>query len=383
MRTLYLLHTMGLFSTTSKGVILIDIGSASVAGAWMYQKKGEAPVICYSTRIDIEVRTDEKVEQSMLRTLEAVCIQLVREGAPAYSREVGHGKIEIVLASVAAPWQDTSIHTVVLSETHPFVFTRALMQKTVTGKPPTPDRIISDTSVISTVLNGYETEQPWGKRAHKAELTVLTSTLDKAVAKSITTELRRAFHSHHIELAAFAPVAYAVLSNLYPLQKEYVLLDVSGSATDALIVKKGVLAGVATIPQGVHDLLKAGRGAARGVPGVSAIDQNRNATFGPKVAAAEALWLEGVKGMLANFASEHPLPQTVFLLADEDARDFLKRLIDESTLRTLWLSEEPLSVIALTPEHTTSVVRARGMAEGDIFLSMLALFYQDRLSTSS
>mgnify|MGYP001575869824 FL=1 len=87
--------------------------------------------------------------------------------------------------------------------------------------------------------------------------------------------------------------------------------------------------------------------------------------------------------MLANFASEHPLPQTVFLLADEDARDFLKRLIDESTLRTLWLSEEPLSVIALTPEHTTSVVRARGMAEGDIFLSMLALFYQDRLSTSS
>ncbi len=374
---------MGLFGTTSKGVILIDIGSASVAGAWMFQKKGEVPVICYSTRIDIEVRADEKVEQAMQRTLEAVCIQLVREGAPAYSREVGHGRIEMVLASVAAPWQSTSIHTVTLAEEHPFVFTRALMQKTVTASSPSPDRIISDTSVISTVLNGYETEQPWGKRAHKAELTVLTSTLDKAVAKSITAELRRTFHSHHIELTAFAPVAYAVLSNLYPLQKEYILLDVSGAATDALIVKKGVLAGVSSIPQGVHDLRKAGRGAATDALGLGAIDSSRNAAFGPKVAAAEAAWLQGIKDMLATFAGEHALPQTVFLLADEGVRDFLKRLIDESSLRTLWLSEEPLSVIALAPEHTASFVRARGLSEGDIFLSMLALFYQDRLGTGS
>jgi hypothetical protein len=371
---------MGLFGTTSKGVILVDIGSASVAGAWMYQKKGEAPVMCYSTRIDIEVREGESVTDSMLRTLQAVCIQLVREGAPAYSREVGHGRIEMVLASVAAPWQETSIHTVTLAEEQPFVFTRALLQKVVAAKPPSPDRIVSDTSVISTVLNGYETEQPWGKRAHKAELTVLTSTLEKSVAKSINTELRKAFHSHHIELVAFAPVAYAVLSNLYPLQKEYVLLDVSGSATDALIVKKGVLAGVTTHPQGVHDLLKAGREAGRGgIVGAGAIDTNRNAAFAPKVAAAESAWLEGVKQMLATFAGEHPLPHTVFLLADEGVRPFLKRLIDDSSMRTLWLSEEPLSVIALTPEHTASIVRARGLADGDIFLSMLALFYQDRL----
>ncbi len=370
---------MGLFGTTSKGVILVDIGSASVAGAWMFQKKGDAPIICYSTRIDVESRDGETVEQGMLRTLEAVCIQLVREGAPAYSREAGDGRIDMVLVSVAAPWQETSIQTVTLAEEHSFVFTRALMQKAVTATSPSPDRIVSDTSVISTVLNGYETAEPWGKRAHKAELTVLTSTLEKSVAKTINTELRKAFHSHSIEMVAFAPVAYAVLSNLYPLQKEYILLDVSGSATGALIVKKGVLAGVTTLSQGVHDLLAAGRGAARGGAGLGAIDPNRNATFGPKVAAAEAAWLEGVKGMLATFAGEHPLPHTVFLLADEGVRPFLKRLIDESTLRTLWLSEEPLSVIALAPEHTTSVVRARGLAEGDIFLSILALFYQDRL----
>ena len=369
---------MGFFTKKAQGVVLIDISSASVGGAFMYEKEGEVPALCYTTRQYVERRTGEEVEDATIRTLKSVCDALVSEGAACLYREVGNAHIGMVLASVSAPWQETAVRTVSINGDHSFVFTRALVQKALRATPPSLDRIVSDTSVISMTLNGYQIEQPWGRRADRADLTVLTSTLDRAIAKSIETTLRGAFHSHTIEITAFAPVAYAVVSNLYPHQEDFVLIDVAGSATNAIIVKQGVLAGVHSIEKGAHDLLA----SARDVDGIKVVKSVRHTIPEHTTAQAEEVWLTAMKGVLSDFASEHPLPRTVFLLADEFARDFLKRLIDSSSLRSLWLSDEPLSVIPLAPEHTANTMRSRGLAEGDIYLSMLALFYQERIKVS-
>lgn len=371
---------MGLFSKKTRSAVLIDIGSSSVGGAFMHVREGEPPVICYSVRNAVELHDDEDITLAMLRTLSDVTDRLVSEGGAALHREAGSAHIDMILASVAGPWQETSVRTVTIQEKHSFTFTRALMERVARAESPKPGRIVSDTSVIATVLNGYHTENPYGKHVSHAELTVLTSTLDRFAAREITKTVRKAFHSHHLELTAFAPTAFAVIADLYPMQKDFIVIDVSGTSTDAMIVKQGIISGVRSAPKGVHDLLEAGRNAARAASGTLMIDPLRNQTFAPRVAEAEAAWLEALKGILSGFAAEHPLPRAVFLLADEHAREFLRRLIDTSTLRTLWLSDESLAVIPLAPEHTARLVKARGMAEGDIFLSVLGIFYRDRLS---
>lgn len=369
---------MGFFEKKAWGVVLIDISSASVGGAFMYEKAGQVPVLCYTARHYVNKREGEKIADATIRTLEGMCAALVSEGAACLYREAGTAHIDMVLASVSAPWQDTAVRTVSINGDHSFVFTRALMQKAVLETPATRDRVVSDTSIISTSLNGYEMDKPWGRRADRADVTVLTSTLDREIAKDITTTIRRAFHSHTVDITAFAPVAYAVIGNLYPHQEDFVLIDVADMATNAIIVKKGVLAGVRSIPRGVRD-----SSLARRATGSSEVmDLRGSADPSTKYAEAEALWLADMKQVLADFASEHPLPRSVFLLADEHDREALKRLIDSSTLRTLWLSDEPLSVIPLAPEHTANVVRARGLAEGDIYLSMLALFYRERIKNN-
>lgn len=375
-----LLLSMGLFSKHTRSAILVDIGSASVGGGCVHLVEGEAPVLCYTARIPVEPREDEGALDAMLRALTEVCALLVREGAPALHQEAGSAHIDMVLASVAAPWQETSVRTVTLQEEHHFTFTRTLMERAVRSAPLTPGRVISDTSVISTVLNGYRTDAPYGKRVTHAELTVLTSTIEKSAAREITRQLRKAFHSHKVEITAFAPVAYAVIADLYPHQKDFIVIDVSGTATDALIAKQSTIAGVKSIPTGIHDLMQSVRRATHSGGGPAVIDPTRNQEFGPRAAEAEAVWLKGIENILSGFAAEHPLPRAVFLLADEHARDFLKRLIDQSALRTLWLSNDALSVIPLSPSHTAASVKARGQAEGDVFLSMLGLFYRDRLS---
>jgi len=370
---------MGLFKKKTRSAVLVDIGSASVGGAYVHIVEGKAPQLCYTARIPVVRHEQESITASMLRALDQLVLMLVSEGGPALYREVGNAHIDMIVASVAAPWQETTVRTVSLQEKYPFTFTRLLMQRAVTTKTPPPGRVVSDTSVIATTLNGYATENPWGKRVTRADLTVLTSTIEKLVVHDITKTLQSAFHSHHVEITAFAPVSFAVITDLYPHQQDFIVIDVSGTATDALIVKKGIIAGVRSIPHGIHDLLSAARVAARSAPGADIIVPERNAAFAPKVESIEIAWLSDLKQVLSEFAQNTPLPRAVFLLADDDAREFLKRLIDNSSLRTLWLSGDSLSIITFAPEHTASAVTTRGLAEGDVFLSMLALFYRERL----
>ena len=74
------------------------------------------------------------------------------------------------------------------------------------------------------------------------------------------------------------------------------------------------------------------------------------------------------------------MPRTIFLLADGETRDFLKRLLDSDPLRSLWLSEEPFKIVPVLPAQFTEVVLFRGTASGDAYLAMLALYYARRVA---
>lgn len=379
-RALAILAHMSLFSFKKKGraVALVDIGSASVGGAFAYYQEGEQPVIYYTVRVSVEPRAEETITNSMLRSLAEVERRLIEEGAPALHREVGSGRIDSVLVSVGAPWQDTSIGTRSIQENKPFTFTHGLLTKaTDTIGGASEGRIESGRTVIATMLNGYETANPFGKKAKRADLVILSSTLEKEASKAILASLRRAFHTHTVSLTAFAPAAYAVFRDLYPHQKDFIVLDVSGAATDAAFVKRGLLAGVRTVPHGIHELLAGGVVAAGGskIPSLGIIDPLRNATFNARANDLEQTWLLGLREVFTQFAGEHALPRMMFLLADEDARDFLKRILERSELRSLWLSDDPLSIVPIAPSHLAPYVKTRGIAEGDLFLALLALYF--------
>jgi len=361
----------------SRSVALIDIGSASVGGAYVHYEEGKPPVIYYTARVDVETREGETIRDGMLRSLAFLERLLIEEGAPALRRETGSAVIEKILVSVAAPWQDTVVTTTNLQQKNPFTFTHAHLaeaQKKVGIVPK--DRISSGHTVIATILNGYETPNPFGKRVTRAELVMLASTIEKEAAHAIEASLRRAFHTNEIELTAFAPVSYTVFRDLYPHQKDFVVLDVSGTGTDAAFVKRGLLVEVRSIAYGTQDLLIAARRAGQRAHASSTdmLDTVANQSFAKEAEEAEKVWLDGLHGAFASVASVQALPRTLLLLADPDSRDYLKRTLEESRLRTLWLSDEPLSVITITPSHLAARVKTRGLGEGDLFLALLALY---------
>jgi hypothetical protein len=384
---------MGLFSNKHRrSSALIDIGSSSVGGALARLESGQVPQMYYTARVPVEIREiegkTEDPKDAVLRALIALDEKMVREGAPVLKRATGSGHVDHVVVSIAAPWQQTLIRTETIQEERPFVFSQSLMDTTVRKTVPlSPDRIASGESVIATMLNGYEIGNPFGKKAKRADMIVLSSSIDKELAHAVTKQLRKSYHTHDIGITAFAPVTYSVFRDIYQHEKDYVVLDVSGEGTDLAFVKHGILTSVANLPQGVNQLLSGVRAATR--VSVLSVDPARmnmaemaslpdsgihtRRLDTQQVAAVEA-WLMGLVGALRSFMTRHALPRTLFLLADDSVRDFLRRHLDAPQMRALWLTEEPLSILPVLPEHLSHFVHVQDQARGDVSLELLALY---------
>jgi hypothetical protein len=373
---------MGLFSSKAErmSVALIDINSSSVGGALARIESGSKPIMYYANRLPIEIHGEEDVSTAMIRTLGELTDLLIQKGAPILRQGTKSGHVDHVFASIGAPWQATSVRTERVNEAKPFVFTRAFLNE-ITRKSSAVREgyALSGESVVATILNGYEVQHPFGKRVTRAELIILSSLIQKEVANAIEKVLRRSYHTHALTLTAFAPVAYTVFRDIFPHEKDFLILDVSDEATDTAFIKRGLLVDVASAAHGVNELMRKAQSAARTItsnkaPSPANMDILPNARFSKEVEDSQAAWLETLTATLREFSGKNALPRTLFLLAEDTSRDYLKNLLDSPKLRSLWLTDEPLAIVPVLPSAFSAFIQSRAEAGGDIYLALLTLF---------
>jgi hypothetical protein len=377
---------MALFATkkSKTSFALFDCNSTSVGGALVHVEGGNLPIIYYTVREPIEPHDQESSSDAMLRTLKIVADALIAKGAPTLRSETGSGHIDRVLVSIGTPWQKTSIRIEAISDKKPFLFTQALVSDLLKKDATIPEGFTkSKESIIATLLNGYETTKPYGKKVNRADIVVLSSFVQKNVAELIEHILRKTFHTHAFTFTAFASVAYTALHDLYPHEKDFLVLEVSGEATDIAFVKRGFLVDITSLSHGLNDLIdnasKIGvhareelSVASESAPSI--ILPRRNEIFSLHVEEIEKEWLQNIMQALTEASNRHALPHTLFLLADSEVRDYLSRLLDSSSMRSLWFSQDPLRILPVLPSHFAQVVKVRGDADGDVYLELLALY---------
>lgn len=377
-------------SSDSSSRVLISISTSCVSGAYVYYIKGSTPTVCFTTKADVVVREGEDINSAMLRALEAIGTDLIERGAPILRRETGSGKVDGVIVSVGGTWQETHVRTEVIQTGKPFVFSERLIRQASEKSAELPEERVSlGQSVIATILNGYDVPDGIGKKVNRAEIVILSSSLDEHITGELRARIKKLYHTHDISFVAFAPVAFTVLRDLYPHEKDFLVLSVAAEGTDMAFVKSGLLVDVGTFPHGINKLLDATRSAEQmtieeeseflsNPNSPEYVNQDRNAQFSLRAEAAKKEWLQGFADLIRIFAEKHPLPRSLFLISDPTTRDYLKRILDNEILHTLWLSDEPLFMISITPAHFSQYLRYRDIAETDVFLFILAL-YQKRM----
>lgn len=333
-----------------ESVILINIGADSVAGAYARYEKDALPALLYTRRLPIEIRKDEPHERAMRRALDILGNDLIREGAPVLTRATGSGAASMILVSVDAPWQETHVRSEDFESKEPFVFTKDLVTKRLEETTPSSsEKMITDESVISTTLNGYETKNPYGKKVHRASIVVLTSLIEQKIADGITATLRSLFHTIHILPIAGSSLRYQAMRTLFPHEEDAIILDATGgSVISVALVRKEVFVSLEQV----------------------------------QVSSKENAWIDAVRDEFVEIAKSYQLPRTVFLLAREPEIASLRKILEEAHFGSIWFSQNPPKVIPVVRSSMNTVIRQMTTSPADIVLLLMALFWKNRKSLS-
>jgi len=365
----------------SRSAIVIDIGSSSIGGAYASFPADGSPLVPFSVREEIMFPSDKRSELCMFRAFETVVSALHASGRPAFHRATGMDHVDRVFIAIGAPWQNTRIENQTISDGKTFTFTRDMLASTVGKREKLPEgRKELQNEVVATLLNGYQTTDPYGKRAERAEVILLSSSMDGDTMDLLSRSVKR-FGAHQGSmLAPSESLAHAVLRAQYPHDKDFLLMTVSDEATSVMIANRGIILDATSVPIGLHVLTRA-TGAMKALrvnEGVPALDAAP--TEAPSL--DEGTWTTGVTGVLREFATRHALPRMVFLVASDGSADSLKRFLDTPEMHSLWLSDESLTIIPVVSKLLSSFISHQGQGDADVMLDLLTLFAQLRLNAT-
>ncbi|HUX81176.1 MAG TPA: hypothetical protein VMV38_02560 [Candidatus Paceibacterota bacterium] len=331
---------------TAESVILIDIGADHLSGAYGRFQEKELPKLLYARTLPIEIRKDEAQERAMLRTLTILGNDLIREGAPILARTTGTGSADMILVSIDAPWQETTVRTEHLEQKKDFIFTKNLIaEKLKEANVLPPEKFLADESIIGTILNGYETTNPYGKTARRAALVILTSLIERTVAHAIIATLKEMYHTKNILPIAGNSLRFQALCDMFPHEQGALIIDMTSKTLVSLaLVRKGIL----TV---MHQ----------------------------KTTTADAIgWTDTITQTLSEIAKSYPLPRTIFLLAPESDLVSLREKLGENKITQLWLSAHPPTIISIEKTLMTTFIQSVTTHMPDLSLLLMMEYYQNK-----
>lgn len=333
----------GLFRTSRAGSLaFINVGAGSVAGAFAHYPEQSQPLLAYARRVPIEVRSDEPHERAMFRALEILGQALISEGAPALARVAGSGSVASVVVAVDAPWQETAVRTERFEGEQPFTFTKKLIDEAMLKVGTLANgKILCDESIIGTMLNGYETKNPFGKKAKRASVIVLASSIDHKVAEGIRTGVGRLFHTKEVRLISGSSLRYQAIRMAFPHEENALILDATGPLVALSLIRNGLLVSVLETPDG---------------------------------AVGGAEWAGEVTTGLSELAKQFPLPRTIFLLVRDADLGNAEQSLAEANLGSLWLSDIPPKIVAVQGSHLTTFVKQASAFPADLSILLMALY---------
>ena len=345
---------MGLFMKEGKASALIEVGADMVRVGYVYGIPNTAPVLVYTGTVPVVQHEGEEIIESAKRAIRAGYDLLIKEGAPALARYAKSARVEDVVAAVGSPWEDTVVRTVRIEQQAAFTFTREILKKAQQDKPEQKTeesgRIYSEPAVISTMLNGYETRDPFGKRVTRADVITATSSFDARVVAALKEAAHAAFHQHTMHITAAAPLWFSVFRDAYPHEHDFLIITAQKSTSDFVFVKQKHLVLCAAMPTGF-------------IP---------DRTDGVAEKGNSTIWTREAEVALKTFSETHALPRTVFLMGEEHVSESLRGVLQNTALRSLWLSDAGVAYIPVRAEAFASFVSCLPDVSRDTHLLILA-----------
>ena len=268
---------MNLFFQNQKNkehlVVLIDIGSASVGGALILINKKSNPKIVYSVRRDMAFQKKldfDRFHSSMLESLVYVVGDLEKNGLPHLKfTHLGSLTPEKVECTFSSPWFASQTRIIKQKDNKEIKITEDYLEKIIEKevnifkeskevevKIRDTDTLVIEKQTQQILLNGYETQNPYGKIAKEIEIALLISVALNDVVKDVTGKIMKVFSVENISFNTFPSVFFNIVRSELSAPDEFILVDISGELTDVSVVRNNVLINTSTFPAGKKNIIR-------------------------------------------------------------------------------------------------------------------------------
>jgi len=242
-----------------KFVVLVDVGSGSVAGGVEHMRHGrQSSQLIVTQRIALteEERDAAQRRAGLIRNMEQV-LQGVLKSYERGSGTSGYGALQDVHVIVHAPWVSSRSRTAEARLKQPTKITgrlitevaqRAIEHTTQENMPQGMRQL--EKSVIRVELNGYPVSQPEGKEAEHIRITVLESFIDEKLHRTIIDTLGRLLPGRKPDVRSSVFTTHFVLREMAREIEDYTVLDITGEASSLTTVRAGAVSEHGIIPIG-------------------------------------------------------------------------------------------------------------------------------------
>ncbi len=388
---------MGLFSRTPKNgqhfIIVFDIGSASIGGAFVSIDPTKNPEIIFSIRKTIPFQEKLNFERflgAMIKTLEEMFEVMKKSG--------GSVRVDQAFCILASPWYASQTRLVHYNQPEPFTVTEKglskLVQKEIElfresklfNKSKTDDipPEIMEAKSIQVKLNGYEVRDPFKKRTTKLEVALYISMIPANIHRSINESIKKFWHVPDAHFSSFSFTAFDSIRDIFTEESAFLFMDISGEVTDISLAKDNVLLESISFPAGKNMLIRALVAGMKTAPAAAQtelklyLENKSNYEHREQVekilSTAAKEWLVFFEDAISQFSTEFPIPRTIFYTADDDVMKWFEEAIKETNFAKFSKEEGTFIVRSLGNSFLSKFVQVLEPDFQDPFLAIEAMF---------
>ncbi len=344
---------MGLFFKSKKKrgkkIAIFDIGSSSIAGAYVLLPKNneeEIPIVLESVRLEIK----EAVSKELVDQEKEVVITLKKTAQALLQKKVG--KLDEVVCVITTPWCHSLTKKISVSNRKEISITKKMLDDLVTKELQSITKTLDNEHdgskeiveklVTEILIDDVPTDNPIGKDGQFLDLSLSYSYTNKNLIDKANDALLDVFYSTPISFSAFSILTYLMIRDYYPGQESHLILDISGETTDLSVINNGMFSQKYSFPFGKKTLFKH-LALSLKIEERDAYElfklyyqNNLSLTHREKLKKyfeiVEKFWSEELKHCLDTIPKYYKLPNTIFLTIDNDMRNWFFEVFKKTEL---------------------------------------------------
>lgn len=377
---------MNFFKTSKKQeeiVAIFDIGSGSVGGSMIIASSKSAPTVVSSVRHNLKLKEEikgEEVLKDMIFTLKRVASQIQKESSLVPDK---------VYAVLSSPWSFTELKDIKRSSSTNFKITKKFVSDLISDeisdikKKNTVLDLIVDKRIVDIKVNGYETENPYGKDARELAVKLFLSVSSKAIIEAIEDAIMNTYH-RNIKFTSQMFSDFMVVRDIFDNLNDFIVLNIDEESTEVSIMQNDNLLYSSSFPYGKNTLI---RKISKNIGRTTLETKSLLATYysghltdkqvrllSDSIKSANMEWVRSLKSIFTSSLNNLVLPENIFLVADNASKGWFINLLNMGNFSEFTTTREDFNVIIGDSKILSDFCNFAMNIERDENLTMQSIF---------